>query len=115
MHLRIEEHDKWQICFVAGSITAVNNDHFYQLFINILQKCNKNLILNLRELEFIDSKGISTLILGKKLLAKNGLEMRISNVPPPVRNIFDITFLNRIIPIHDDMAELLGAEGMARV
>lgn len=114
MHVRIEEYDKWQICFVTGSITASNNEQFYQLFIGMLQKCNKDLILNLKDLDFIDSKGISTFVLGKKLLAKNGLEMHIANVAAPVRNIFDITFLDRIIPISNDMSELLGSEGMAK-
>lgn len=114
MYLRIEDYDRWQICFIAGSITAANNEHFSQLFISTLEKCNKDLIVNLKDLDFIDSKGISSFILGKKLLAKSGLEMHITNVAGPVRSIFDITFLNRLIPIHDDMSELLGTEGIAR-
>ncbi len=111
MQLRVEEHGEWQICFVAGAVNATNSDRFNELFLNMAQKCNRNLIVNLRDLEFIDSKGISTFILGKKELAKSGLKLVISNTPGPVRNILDITFLSKIIPIYDDMQELLGGSG----
>lgn len=111
MQLRVEEHGEWQICFVAGVVNATNSDRFNELFLNMAQQCNRNLIVNLRDLEFIDSKGISTFILGKKELAKSGLKLVISNAPGPVRNILDITFLSKIIPIYDDMQELIGGAG----
>ena len=114
IHLRIEEYDRWQICFIAGSITAANNEYFSDLFISTLEKCNKDLILNLKDLEFIDSKGITAIILGKKLLSKSGFELHISNVPPAVASVFGITFLNRLIPIHADMSEIIGSESAAR-
>lgn len=115
MQLRVEEHGDWQICFVAGVINASNSERFNELFLNMAEKCNRNLIVNLRDLDFIDSKGISTFILGKKELAKHGLKLYISNTPGPVKNILDITFLGKIIPIYDDIQEILsGGPGQAR-
>lgn len=115
MQLRVEEHGDWQICFIAGVINASNSERFNELFLNMAQKCNRNLIVNLRDLEFIDSKGISTFILGKKELVKNGLKLYISNAPKPVKNILDITFLSKIIPIYDDILDIIGGDkGQAR-
>ncbi|MCD6119073.1 STAS domain-containing protein [bacterium] len=107
MHLRVEDHGNWQICSLSGAINASNSDKFSELFLQTMAKCNKNLIVNLKELDFIDSKGISAFIIGKKVLAKNGLSICISNVPSPVRKILNITFIDNIIPIYEDIAQVM--------
>ena len=108
MQLRIEEMGNFQVCSIIGAINAANSDSFNEMFLKMMEKCSKDLIVNLRDLEFIDSKGISTFILGKKILAKNGLSFCIANPPGPVRKVFDITFLDKVIPIYDDIRHVPG-------
>ncbi len=106
MQLKVEDFGKYQVCSIIGAISATNSDDFYDQFIQTLEICNKDIIINLEHLEFIDSKGVSTFLIGKKMLAKNGLSLFISNVPKPVRRVFDITFLNKIIPIYEDVKDV---------
>lgn len=108
MKLRVEDYDNWQICFISGSSSATEKDRFNESLVETLSNCNKDLIINMRDLEFIDSSGIASLVLGKKVLAKNGYRLSLTNIPEPIRNIFEITFLDRLIPMYDDMSEVIG-------
>lgn len=108
MQLRIEDYGKFQVCSIVGAINASNSERFNELFMKMMENCPKDLIVNLQELEFIDSKGISTFLIGKKLLAKKGFMLIISNPPRSVRKVLDITFLNKVIPIYDDISDVPG-------
>jgi len=103
MQLRVEEMGNFQVCSIIGAINAANSDSFQDTFLKTMEKCTKDLIVNLRDLDFIDSKGISTFIIGKKMLAKKGLSFFIASPPGPVKKVLDITFLDKVIPIYDDI------------
>jgi anti-sigma B factor antagonist len=108
MQLRVEDFGKFQVCSIIGAINASNSERFNELFMKMMENCAKDLIVNLEQLEFIDSKGISTFLVGKKILAKNGHTLSISNPPRSVRKVLDITFLNKVIPIYNDISEVPG-------
>lgn len=59
----------------------------------------KNLMLNLEHLAFIDSSGIGSLIKIKKTLKAAGGNFVILNVPPKIKEAFDLINLKEIVPI----------------
>jgi anti-anti-sigma factor len=59
----------------------------------------KNLMLNLEHLAFIDSSGIGSLIRIKKTLKAIGGNFVLLNVPPKIKEAFDLINLKDIIPI----------------
>ena len=57
----------------------------------------KELILDLRELEFMDSSGIGVLMGRYRTMSKRGGKMRVCNMTSQVRRVFKISGLYRII------------------
>ena len=62
------------------------------------------LILDLRELSYVDSAAIGVLVMLYGTVTKAGGQMRLAGANPVVGKIFEITQLRRMIPIDTDTA-----------
>ncbi len=73
----------------------------------------KHIILNLENLSFMDSSGIGV-ILGryKQIKARNG-EMIVCSISPPVKRLFDMSGLFKIIRLEKDERNALQTLGVA--
>ncbi len=68
----------------------------------IAEQGHKRVVLNLEALQFMDSAGLGALVTAAKLLESHGGQARIVNARGPVRNVFQITRLDRIFPDYED-------------
>ncbi len=69
-------------------------------------------ILDLAQVDFIDSCGIVALVTGLKLAAKRKCRLAICHLHPSVRLIFEITQLDQVLDCYDDqdLAEIAPVE-----
>ena len=70
---------------------------------------DRRVVLNLERLNFMDSSGLGSLVSGSKLLESQGGQMRIVNARGPVRNVFQITRLDRIFPAYQDETDAIAS------
>jgi anti-sigma B factor antagonist len=59
-----------------------------------------NLLIDMEKVEFIDSSGLGALVSALKRIGGSG-ELRVCALRPSVRSMFELTRLNRVIPIAD--------------
>ena len=59
-----------------------------------------NLIVNLAQVQFIDSSGLGALVSALKRIGRSG-ELKVCGLNDAVRSMFELTRLNRVIPIAD--------------
>jgi len=62
----------------------------------------KRIVLNLREVTFIDSTGIGELMSALVTARKTGSELRLLNPTPRTREVLETTKLNTIFEVYDD-------------
>lgn len=67
------------------------------------------LILDLRELSFMDSSGLRTVVTAHERARKQGRRFIVVNGPDPVRRVFEITKVDEAIELVDDPAEAVAA------
>ena len=67
----------------------------------------KNVIIDLSEVEFMDSSGLSALVSGMKALRKTEGQLSICNANAQIRTAMRLTMLDRVFPIFDTIAEAL--------
>ena len=72
----------------------------------------KNVLLNMKEVDFVDSSGIGEMVRGHVQLAKIGGQLKLVNLSKHVRMLLQVTSLNKIFEIFDD--ELNGIRSFAR-
>ncbi|MEO8661149.1 MAG: STAS domain-containing protein [Bryobacteraceae bacterium] len=68
-----------------------------------------NLVFDLAKVESIDSAGVGMLLHCVTTSDRTGGQMRLARPTARVREIFEITYLAQVVPIHDDVASALAS------
>jgi len=67
-------------------------------------------LLDLTEVEFLDSSGLGAIVGARKLLG-TGRGLELGGLQPAVRKVIGLTHMDRIFAVHDDAAAFLAAQG----
>lgn len=59
------------------------------------QSRGRQIVVNMREVSFMDSTGLAALILGLKVVRQNKGELVLMGINPSIMNIFRLTLLDR--------------------
>ena len=70
---------------------------------------NSKILVNLAEVNFIDSSGLATLVQGMKHCRSAGGDLYLSDLRQPVRVIFELTRLDRAFGVYGSEAEAMAA------
>jgi anti-anti-sigma factor len=65
----------------------------------------KKLVIDLSEVEYCDSSGLSAILLAYRLLQASEGELRLASPQKSVRNLIEISQLSRILPVKDTVDE----------
>jgi anti-sigma B factor antagonist len=85
---------------VAGDESAALRD----LVRNLISEGNKKILLNLRNVNYIDSSGLGELVSAFTTMRSGGGELKLLNLTKRVHNLLQITKLYTVFDITDDEA-----------
>ncbi|MBD2257953.1 STAS domain-containing protein [Pseudanabaena sp. FACHB-2040] len=78
-----------------------------------LQECisriSPHVVVNLSQVNFIDSSGLTSLVAGMRDADKVKGSFRICNVHPDAKLVFEVTMMDSVFEIFETEAEALGA------
>ncbi|NEQ39014.1 MAG: STAS domain-containing protein [Okeania sp. SIO3I5] len=84
-------------------LDCVGANALEQQFISMLgKKCNL-WIIDMTNVDFIDSSGLSALVVGLKTAREHGYRLVICNLKPTVKLAFEITQLDRVFQIFNNL------------
>jgi anti-sigma B factor antagonist len=87
----------------SGYISAANAEKFQLDLKNaVSSQENQALLVDMREVEFIDSAGIMALVSAYRLAQNMGRRMIICSLTPAVKMVFELTQLDRVMEIFDN-------------
>lgn len=69
---------------------------------DMVNKKKINLVIDLKDVDFIDSTGLGILVSSLRSINKIGGDIKISSLQDRVRSIFELTRLHHIFEIFDD-------------
>ena len=107
MELRREKKNDVTICCIVGEININTVPDLKVIFNGIIEEKLEKVLLNLEEVEYIDSLGLATLLFFDKGLKAASGKMIISNIIPKVGSIFKITKVDQVLTIFDAEEEAL--------
>ena len=87
---------------VSGRLVAGCAEEIKQLLLNSV-KSNKQILLDLSQMNFIDSTGLGALVFGHQEITQQGGKLKIACLQSKPRVVFDITKVYRIFDIYDDV------------
>lgn len=86
-----------------GYLSAANAKDFLQQLTKTVETSENSVILiDMKEVEFMDSAGLMALIEGFRLAQEMKRELSICSVAPPVRMLFEITQLDNVFNIFEN-------------
>jgi len=107
MEMQLRQEGQIRILSLQGrldaSVSSVVKKHIHKL----IEDGATQVILDLQELEFLDSSGLGGLISCLRKVKENKGEIKLTNLRPEVRSIFDITRVARLFHICKDVSEAL--------
>jgi anti-sigma B factor antagonist len=76
---------------------------------DLLSKGSKHILLNLGDVNYIDSSGIGELVSGYTTVRNQGGELKLLNLTKKVHDLLQITKLYTVFDIKDDEASAIAA------
>ena len=107
MDLKIRKNVEIYIIDENGEMELYNSYKLKYLVMKMLEKNVKNFIINLEQVDYIDSSGIGALIYICSTMKKMNLKFAISNVHGSVKKVIELTKLMGYFPIANSVEEAL--------
>ncbi|MCY3800173.1 MAG: STAS domain-containing protein [Chloroflexi bacterium] len=70
---------------------------------------DRGLVLDLEQLSYVSSAGLRVILLTAKTLRKQNAKLAVCSLSDSVREVFEISGFDKIIPVHDNQAEAAAA------
>ncbi|HUX39626.1 MAG TPA: STAS domain-containing protein [Rectinemataceae bacterium] len=94
-------------------IDVLNSVAFHSSLLAAMEGKSR-LVLDLSEVQFVDSSGLGKIIAGLRAFREKGGEMRICGVQAPVRVLFSMVRLGEIVGIDDDVTSAMAQLSRAK-
>ena len=91
-----------------GRFDASNADAAKEALKRVIDGNVTTVIVDLTQVPFIDSAGLSTLVSSLKQARSAGGNVLLSGVQPQTRTVFELTMLDRVFTIHPTVQSALG-------
>ncbi|MDR3124112.1 MAG: STAS domain-containing protein [Treponema sp.] len=112
MELRIRKNQEVYIIDIQGELDIYNSYKLKELLMKMLEKKIERFIINMNEVEYIDSSGIGALIYISSTLKKRNHKLAIANVRGSVKKVIELTKLMGFFPIAETLDEAIKKVGV---
>jgi anti-sigma B factor antagonist len=104
---RVEEHPSAWILRLERDLTTTDDRELRKLFVEMVREGKVKVLLDMRQVTFLDSVMLGTLVWGMKNLREAGGDLRLFGLGEFARHLFSITQLERAFRISPDEATAL--------
>jgi anti-sigma B factor antagonist len=99
MELKIRRNQGIYIIDIIGEMDLYNSFKLKELLMKMIEKKIECFIINMEEVEYIDSSGIGALIFISSTIKKMNLRLAITNIHGTVKKVIELTKLTNYFPI----------------
>ncbi len=107
MELKIRKTGTNYIIDVNGEMDLYNSYKLKELVMKMLEKKVERFIINLENVDYIDSSGIGALIYICSTIKKQGYKLVITNIHGSVKKVIELTKLMGYFPIMNSIEEAI--------
>lgn len=111
-HKRLNRVD---LLSITGRLDAMNAPQLKQDLDQLFEQGRYRIVLDLSDLEYVASPGLRVLIEARKrardwkITDLEGGDVRIANLPPRIKEVFDLTGFTSLFEIYPDTVEAVGS------
>ena len=110
MQTSARQIDEVVVLDISGRITlGQGNVMLREIVRDLADKGNKRIVLNLGEVNYVDSSGLGELVKALTTIRNKGGEMKLTNINKRVLNLLEMTRLSAVFDIQQDVASALAS------
>lgn len=114
MKLRLEtDHGDTAIVRLFGELDIAGCDEFEQALSQAGENGARTVVVDLSDLEFLDSSGLRSLLKLHAELGENGVRLAVIRGTPAVHRVFQITRTDQRLEFVDDLSQVASQGGGA--
>jgi anti-sigma B factor antagonist len=108
MNLKTEQNGTVLVVMVHEErLDAHNSDELKAEISRLFESGTKNLLVDLKEVRFIDSSGLGVLVSGYKNASTHQGSIKLCSLQTQVKSMFELTRLHRVFDIYQTIDEAL--------
>ena len=111
MDIQTERNDGTLIAKAEGRIDGVNARDFEEALKAAISSDDSTVVMDLEGLSYISSAGLRVILLIAKTLRKRNAELLLCSLSDPIREVFEISGFDKIIPVHASREQALASIG----
>lgn len=109
MNLKFENKGDVVVCCVDGEVDINTSPSIKKTFDKAMQKKSDRVIINLKNVTYVDSSGLATLVEILKNMRQYGGKLKLCNLSPKIKSLFEITKLEKLFDIQPDEEEAIAS------
>jgi len=111
MNLQTEKNGDSLVLYINEErLDAHNSSDLKDTMLRFLENGEKSIIVDLKEVRFIDSSGLGALLSGYKNANLHQGNLALSGLQSRVQSMFELTRLHQVFEIYPNTEEALGKE-----
>ncbi len=93
------------LVLLSGELDAYHSIEFKEKMIEVIKGNGKKILIDMTDLNYIDSAGLGALVSLLKRASENSKELRLFGLKGNVKKVFELTRLNMVFKIFDTFEE----------
>jgi anti-sigma B factor antagonist len=102
-----QEHERVTVVAPKGRLDMASASTFRERVKQLVESGSTQLVIDLGEVNFVDSSGLGAIIGGLKVARQAGGDLRIAHANQQVLLVLDLTSLNRVLQPYGTVEEAL--------
>ncbi len=101
MQVKVHRDSELAVISVAGEVDLYSSPEMRKAITGVTRKKVPVVVVDLEQVEYMDSSGVATLVEGLQLSNGYGGSFRLAGLRPEVREVFELSRLDRVFRIYD--------------
>jgi anti-sigma B factor antagonist len=99
LSVRVDDLEGWAVARVAGDIDVATAPRLRERLVGHISEGRTHLVLDLEAVDLLDSTGLGVIVGVLKRARTAGGDVRLVATRPGIRKVFEITALDRTMPL----------------
>jgi anti-sigma B factor antagonist len=97
----VDDLEGWTVVRVSGDVDVATAPRVRERLIALVSDGRSRMVLDLDEVDFLDSTGLGVIVSVLKRVRSAGGDLRLVCNRPSIRKLFEITALDRTMPLSE--------------
>jgi anti-sigma B factor antagonist len=113
LSVQLEEQDDWALARVQGDIDIATAPRLREQLVSLVSKGRTRVVLDLTGVDFLDSTGLGVIVSVLKRTRTHGGDLRLVGRQDNLVSLFQLTGLDRTLPLFGSVDEAIAVAGAA--